>query len=401
MIPRHRPPFGSAALAGTALRSLFDSGGIEQLERQYQQRLDVRHAVWLPSARYGIARAIQFHMTSDAKIICPAFNCGAVHHAVLECRPTVRFADCAPNSFLMDCSGPASGCHTVILSEMFGHRCSPQDLAQTLVQDATLRIFDMAMAIPTPADMRRMQRSDVTVLSFGLGKSLYAGWGGMALTQCDDTAAMLLQRRDKDLASANRLDRCRWNASVVLRTAAHEPILYRQLRSRQQQQNADSPDHNSSFTINSHEWHRPPTRLHVTRSLQNLKQSDAFSERRMQLSDEYRKQLGGFLDSVQLPPNDGSALSHFCVRVPDHCREAVRQHLWSHGIDVGTLFPFPQETCRTEDFPRAAQASSEVLNLPLSTQLDRKDVIYICDVVRTAVDLTIANRIATRSSVAA
>jgi dTDP-4-amino-4,6-dideoxygalactose transaminase len=259
----------------------------------------------------------------------------------------------------------------------------------------------MAMAIPTPADMRRMQRSDVTVLSFGLGKSLYAGWGGMALTQCDDTAAMLLQRRNRDLASANRLDRCRWNANVVLRTAAHEPILYRQLRSRQQQRNVDNADRSSLFSTNSHEWHRPPTRLHVTRSLQNLTQSDAFSERRMQLSDEYGKQLGGFSDSVQLPPHDSAALSQFCVRIPRHCREAVRQQLWSHSIDVGILFPFPQGTCRTEDFPRAAQASTEVLNLPLSTQLDRKDVIYICDALRTAMDGTNANRMVTQPGVAA
>ncbi|MCP4787109.1 MAG: DegT/DnrJ/EryC1/StrS aminotransferase family protein [Fuerstiella sp.] len=401
MIPRHRPPFGSAALAGTALRGLFDSGGIEQLERQYQQRLDVRHAVWLPSARYGITRTIQFHMTSDAEIICPAFNCGAVHHAVMECQPAVRLADCSPNSLLMDCSGMASGCRTVILSEMFGHRFSPQDLAQTLVQDAKLRIFDMAMAIPAPADMRRMQRSDITVLSFGLGKSLYAGWGGMALTQCDDTAAMLLQRRNLDLASATRLDHCRWNVSLLLRTIAHEPILYRQLRSRQQQRNTHNADHNSPFTINSHEWQRPPTRLHVIRSMQNLTKSDAFSERRIQLTDEYRKQLGGFSDSVQLPANDSSALSHFCVRIPAHGREAVRQHLWSHGIDVGTLFPFPQETCHAEDFPRAAQASAEVLNLPLSTQLDRKDVIDICDALRTGMDLTMASSMLTQPSVAA
>ena len=401
MIPRHRPPFGWTALARTAVRSLFDNGGIDQLERQYEKRLDVRHAVWLPSARYGIARTIQFHMTSDAEIICAAFNCGAVHHAVLECHRNSRFADCAPDSFLMDCSGTVSGRHTVILSEMFGQRCSPQDLDQVQVRDAELRIFDMAMAIPTPADMRRMQRSDVTVLSFGLGKSLYAGWGGMALTQCDDTAAMLLQRRDLDLASASRLSRCRWNTNVVLRTVAHEPILYQQLRSLQQQRNLDKAGHDSLFTIDSHEWHRPPTRLHVTRSLQNLEQSDAFSERRMKLCDAYRKQLCGFSDSLRLPPNGSSALSHFCVRLSSHCREVVRQHLWNHGVDAGTLFPFPHETFRAEEFPQAAQASNEVLNLPLSTQLNRQDVIYICDALKAALDTKTANGIVTEPSVAA
>jgi dTDP-4-amino-4,6-dideoxygalactose transaminase len=401
MIPRHRPPFGSAALACTAVRSLFNNGGVEQLERQYRQRLGVRHAVWLPSARYGITRTIQFRIASDAEIICSAFNCGAVHHAAVECQRAVRYADCSPGSLQMDCSGTVSGGHGVILSEMFGHRFSSVDLNQSLVRDAKLRIFDMAMAIPTPADMRRMQRSDVTVLSFGLGKSLYAGWGGMALTQCGDMSAMLLRCRDQDLASARRMGRLAWNANVVLRTVAHEPVLYRQLRARQQRRMSEATDCSSLFTVNSHEWHRPSTRLHVTQALQNLEQSTAFSERRMTLSDEYRKHLRGCSDCMQLPPNDLSALSHFCIRVPGQRREAIRQHLWSHGIDAGTLFPFPQQTCCVEEFPQASQAAAEVLNLPLSTQLDRRTIRGICDALRVAMDLKVTDGIVTRRSAAA
>jgi dTDP-4-amino-4,6-dideoxygalactose transaminase len=401
MIPRHRPPFGSGALACTAIRSLFNSGGVDQLERQYTQRLGVKHAVWLPSARYGITRTISFHITSGAEVICSAFNCGAVHHAAAECRRTVRFADCFPDSLMMDCSGATSGGHAVILSEMFGHRFSSVDLNQSLIQDARLRIFDMAMAIPEAADMRRMQNSDVTVLSFGLGKSLYSGWGGMALTHCDETSAMLLRCRDEDLASSRRLGRYGWNADVVLRTVAHEPILYRQIRSYQQRRKSEGTDRHSPFTIKSHEWHRPPTPLHVTRSLQNLEQSAAFSERRQSLSDEYRKQLSACSDCIQLPPNDRSALSHFCVRVPGYGREIIQQHLWSQGIDVGTLFPFPQETCCVEEFPHAALAATEVLNLPLSTQLDRRSVIRICDALRTAIDLAATGRSVTQSGVAA
>jgi dTDP-4-amino-4,6-dideoxygalactose transaminase len=121
----------------------------------------------------------------------------------------------------------------------------------------------------------------------------------------------------------------------------------------------------------------------------------------MTLSDEYRKQLRGCSDRLQLPPNDHSALSHFCIRVPSHCREAIRQHLWSQGIDVGTLFPFPQQTCDVEEFPQAARAAAEVLNLPLSTQLSRRTVIGICDALRAAMDVAATDRIATQPGAAA
>jgi dTDP-4-amino-4,6-dideoxygalactose transaminase len=401
MIPRHRPPFGPAALACTGVRSLFNSGDVEQLERKYKQQLGVKHAVWLPSARYGITRTIQSHITSDAEVICSAFNCGAVHHAAAECQRTVRYADCSSGSLLMDCSGAGTGGHALILSEMFGHRFSPKELDHRLVRNASLRIFDMAMAIPAPADMQRMQQVDVTVLSFGLGKSLYAGWGGMALTQCDDLSAMLQRCRDQDLASGPRLEFYRWNADLVLRTVAHEPFFYRQLRSRQQRRKSESTDCSSSFTADSHEWHRPPTSLHVARSLRNLEQSVSYVEKRRILADEYRKQLCGCSDRVQLLPSDLSALSHFCVRVSGDRRAAVRQHLWNHGIDVGTLFPFPHEICRTEEFPQAARTALEILNLPLSTQLDRRAVIGICDALRAGVESSCTASIATQPGAAA
>lgn len=386
MIPRHRPPFGILALISTAIRSLFSSPAVAELERRYRQHLAVRHAVWIPSARYGITRSVQEQTATEAAVVCPVFNCGAVHHAVSACQRPVRFADCSSEDVLMDCTGPADAGHAIILSEMFGHRFSADHLRQPLVQSAALRVFDMAMAVPTAADLERMQHGDVTLLSFGLGKSLYAGWGGMALTNCNEMAAMLRRRLAHDLTSPAGLTRTKWNTELLARTVAHEPLIYGTLRARRMKRVSDRHNAMGSFSEQSAEWCRPPTRLHLTRSIDNLLQSESFIRQRTELCREYRNKLCDSGDAIRLPLQDSAALSHFCVRVSELDRDSLRRQLWNSGMDVGTLFPFPHDICRADQFPNAAQSSAEILNLPLSNQLSRREVNRICDTLKKITD---------------
>ncbi|MEQ9410555.1 MAG: DegT/DnrJ/EryC1/StrS family aminotransferase [Fuerstiella sp.] len=391
MIPRHRPPFGTVGLLQAGIRSCFRSGSVEDLERQYRQQADVRHAVWIPSARYGITRTIQHVLPTHGEVVCPVFNCGAVHHAARETGRPIRFTDNAPTSFLMDCRGQAGDDNAVILSEMFGHRFSDSDLHQPLVKKAAVRVFDMAMAIPTTVDMTRMQDDDVTVLSFGLGKIRYAGWGGMALTQSDQIADMLRRNLALDADQARLRNRLRWNLSMLLRTLAHEPAIYGPLRHRQMRRQRHASDQATSFHTNSHEWHRSTTALHVNICLRNLKTSPSCEATRCRLSDEYRRQLRAFSEFMILPPNESQPLSHFSIRVPGPARDKLKDGLWRQGIDAGTLFPFPHHECAARRFPDAARAAGEVLNLPLSNQLNRRTVIHICDVLKSAADRILHN----------
>ena len=399
MIPRHRPPFDAISLLNTALRCFAKRQGMEDIERLYQTSLNVGNAVWLPSARFGITNSIQLNVPKTGTVVCPVFNCGAVFHAASECGLPVQFADCQQNSFLLDTSAKPVSDSAVILSEMFGQRFSVAELRQPLVSEASSRVFDMAMAIPTPQDMQRMKDADVTVLSFGLGKSLYAGWGGMALTHCRETAAELRRLRAAALKHAGLLSQTKWNAQLFARTVAHHPFIYGQIRQAKQliHGNRNSAEEHA-FTPLSHEWHRPPTRYSTTKSIENWHNTESFSDRRIQLCDEYSRQLQDVSANIQLPELTQTALSHYSVRVPQHVRTTLKQHLWNHRIDVGTLFPFPQNMCHPPDFPNAANAASEVMNLPLSNQLTRKDVYHICDVIKHGVTRLESTKLTNRAA---
>lgn len=390
MIPRHRPPFGTWNAVLSGLRSLLLRQSVSDLEAQACRLLSVQHAVWLPSARYGITRAIQCLTAPDAEVFCPVFNCGAVHHAVAETDRKITFVDARPGSFLMSCEGSSPDGHAVVLSEMFGHRFADAALQQPRVDKAALRVFDLAMGIPESADMGRMQDTDVTVISFGLGKSLYAGWGGMALTNSDKAAAALRSALLKDLLRGSWPTRQKWNANLLLRTLAHEQGLYRLVRSRQNRRAEMLPGTSAAFSGDSHEWRRPVSAFHLQRVAENLRLAEKWAAVRREQAREYHQRLAGVHPHL-CPPDDSdsdAAVSHFSVRVPAGIRSSIQARLWNANIDVGTLFPFPGELCDPTEFPNAADAAAEVLNLPVSNLLTTATIAKICAVLTAAVSET-------------
>jgi len=414
MIPRHRPPFGISTLLRTVLPGSGPSD-LEQLEQDYSEALCVPHAIWIPSARYGICHALRFGTKPLDRVFCPAFTCGVVHQAISLSGRDMTLVDCSDDQLLMDLrflqqnmtpllepcqaldglNGAVREGSAVVLSEVFGHRWKQPELPRGL-PGASLRIFDMAMCIPTAGDLERLADRDVAVVSFGLGKSLYSGWGGMAFTKDDGMAASLREQRHHDLHGHKQLSEFRRNTLIWLRTLAHSRWLYRLSRRAAERRAAEhSANTQPSVTSEpesqeclSRDWWHTPTSLQMQLAHRNLRRSAAMAAERIDSGNVYRSELGrlcggsrlGRGGCLRLPPENSHALSHFCLRVNPRLRDQLRQHLWQAGIDTAILFPFPDAGCR-EQLPNASGLTNEILGLPLSNGLGRHHIRRICALV--------------------
>ena len=397
MIPRHRPPFGIARLLRELLR--LRPTRLEELEAGYADLLKCRFAVWLPSARSGICRAIEFGLSDDATVFCPAFTCHVVHDAVKRSRRRIQHVDSCSDGLLMDDAVLSRPCHSsqhgIVLSEVFGHRYSSD--GQELVESARLRIFDMAMAIPHAKDIRRLQEDDVALLSFGLGKSLYAGWGGMALTNSRSMAEWLKECRDRDADEPSFRSACRNNVAIFARTIAHTALLYRHARKVAERSKVPVQkvtDH-ATPTVSDNtdaalprEWTQRPTSLHLNLVRHNLEQSAFYQERRQKLAECYRTRFQSSIRTdrlnLKLAPESTEALSHYCIQIAGTHRESLRQWLWNHGVDSATLFDLRSRDGACNEViccPNARRLSEEVVGLPLSVDLRIPDVERIAELV--------------------
>src|SRR5208283_2713588 len=162
-------------------------------------------------------------------VVGPAFTCGAVHEAMVRSGSQVRLLDVGNDDFLMDApalSASQTGPHAVVLSEVYGHAYDLAQLAGNAASPPAARVVDMAMSVPHPVLLQRLQLRDFAVVSFGSGKSMYAGWGAMGFA-CDAALADEVGRiRDSVLAPAGPGLWLRRAVEISLHTAAKHPALY-------------------------------------------------------------------------------------------------------------------------------------------------------------------------------
>ncbi|HXP59910.1 MAG TPA: DegT/DnrJ/EryC1/StrS family aminotransferase [Dongiaceae bacterium] len=411
MIPLHRPGFGLGTVLGSCL-SNTRGRSLRRLEEAYTEASGGAWAVWLPSARAGIGWALRAALEEPASVIGPAFSCTVVHEAMVRSGGELRLLEPATGSFLMApqaISELETGRHALVLCEVYGHTYDLAELERRAASTPAVRIVDMAMAVPCPALFQRLRSYDFGVISFGNGKSMYAGWGGIGFARERALAEAVRRQRDLALAQGHFPLLLRRALRIGLRTAAHYPWVYglswrlwyrgRPLLGRARRwwgrnrspeppppgppAAAQIPQAWSDDRTCAPEWHLPSTHLDRGLALWNLRQAHCFHTARLALARRYHENLEG-VEGVTRPEPSSSALSHYTVRLDAARRNRIKQRLWQDGVYTISLWTFPPHLDR-ERFPNTFRLSSEVINLPLSPWMSPDHVDQVCERLRRAV----------------
>ena len=123
-----------------------------------------------------------------------------------------------------------------------------------------------------------------------------------------------------------------------------------------------------------------------------LNHLDAFITARKQAADYYHSALSGmeWIVVPQASPNSTHTYHQFTVTVQNGRRDALGQHLASHNIPTMIYYPVPAHlqpayaslNYREGDFPVAERLCSEVLSLPMHTELTEEQLEYICQTIK-------------------
>jgi dTDP-4-amino-4,6-dideoxygalactose transaminase len=286
--------------------------------------------------------------------------------------------------FLMDLEALADrlyGKYALILSELYGHTYDLAALNRLAKERPALRIIDMAMTVPTEPLLGRMERNDFAVVSFGMGKCLYAGWGGVAFTRDGALANEVRRLRDLSLVPGNVKLSFERIAQISFRTAVHNLGLYglgKKLHGNPSESEDIYPRHERRSTeALPVYWKAPSTYLDRRLILHNLRLSHRNADLRCAQASRYREHLQN-VNGVTLPEHSQYPLSFFTVRVRAENRSLFQNALSRRGISVGTLFGVGSYLS-SELFPNAHCIAREVLNLPINTALKDNDIDRICE----------------------
>jgi len=402
MIPRHNLPFGVGKIL-SSLVSTTPAISSTDLEKTFADTLGVPTVVLLPSVRAGIHMAIQAKNEPNATVVGPAYTCDAVHDALTLSGACTRLVDLAPDSFLMPPEGIADatepGC-ALVLSEVYGIPYEQEMLQDGYRKGPRVRILDMAMSMPTPERMQRLEARDVALFSFAWGKPMYAGWGGIACFQDSELAGRVREIRDRWSTPGSLRLRLRRSCSLLLRVAMNERHLYGVSHERHfyrlykaasslwSHQGRTSPTSAPVLPFATHrgkkalplEWTLPTTDLNRRLALHNLRTSGQNAELRRRQAEIYSKYLVAS-GIVRGPQSNALPQSHFPIRLPSSVRDKMCDYLRGCGIDTSTLFPFPIGLSR-DCYPKAAEAADEVVTLPLGPTVGLHEVQMVSRCVK-------------------
>jgi len=375
MIPRLKPAINAAELLAALRPDGLDE--IRLFEEDFAQLMGQKHAVAFPYGRTGLIYLLTALGLKGKEIICPAYTCVVVPHAIVYSGSTPVFIDCAPDGFNMDLdlAGKSITGNTgaIVATSIFGYPVDLDRIKAIQEKHPQIKIIqDCAHSFAAEWKGRPVQKQgEAAIFGLNISKLLTSIFGGMVTTDSDKLYHDLKQLRDRHLTVSD------WKKTLrrLLYFLSLYPTFWEPLYG----------------LVNRLE--RSGILNHFTQYYDDAK-IDMPDDYRLQMSSleakigrcnihKYRKILAARrvaakiyftglpnLPEFQLPPEiDGATYSHFVVQVPD--RKQWMEYGLKKGIQLGQLIEYnipEMESYGSHprgSYPLSAKYSRSTINLPV------------------------------------
>ena len=380
MIPRIRPELGWAEVAAALHWPSGDD--VVRYEQAFAKSMGQRHAIAFPYGRTALTIALGALLGSGREVICPAYTCVVVAHAIVSSGNIPVFIDSGADDFNMDLAAAEAAITTrtgaIIATSLFGH---PVDLdrceALRLANPGVVMIQDCAHSFDASWRGRAVQQAgDLAMFGLNISKLLTSIFGGMLTTDDDGLAAILRRARDHELRAATvgkGLRRAAYLAAILPAFLPWPYALVTRLKDWGlldrfvRYYRPDVIDMPADYLEAMH-----PIEARV--GMAQLRRHRAILTARRSRAAKWHVRLASEAGLLRLPPlEEGATWSHFTCVVDD--REAWITRWRARGIELGTLIEYsipelPVYGGQSPDrFPRAARYARHTVNFPLTSDL--------------------------------
>jgi dTDP-4-amino-4,6-dideoxygalactose transaminase len=357
----------------------FGREAVARFEQTFAQIVGQRHAVAFPYGRTGIVAALQVIGLRDREVVCPAYTCVVVPHAIVGSRNRPVFVDSRDEDFNADLDQleavltPASG--AFVATSLFGYPVDLDRLTSLRRQHPDLRVIqDCAHSFAAEWRGKRVNRAgDCAVFGLNISKLMTSVFGGMVTTDNDEIARGLRDWRAQNIAPpAAWKSMMRFLYLLAVYPSFH-PLGYAMVNYLERAGFLDrfTKYYDAGKIELPADYLVGMTEVEARVGLVQCGRYADIIQHRRTIAAAYDRALAGSED-VRLPPIlPGATYSHYVVRVPD--RPAVLGAALQRGVQLGQLIeycipdmPAYRSYARSgDDFSRARRMASETVNLPL------------------------------------
>ncbi|MFC1525506.1 DegT/DnrJ/EryC1/StrS family aminotransferase [Candidatus Latescibacterota bacterium] len=359
-------------------------GNIPRYEAAFSSKFGCSEGVMFSHGRSGIYALLKVWGLKDTEVICPAYTCVVVPHAIVLSGNIPVFVDCEDGGFNADLDGIAQAVtektRVIIPTHLFGYAMDVHAV-EAIARDAEEKyghrvyvIQDCAHSYGARWQGELVSRfGDAAVFGSNISKIINSIFGGMVITNSDALAGELRGwRRDslRDAGLAKSIKRLVYFAAVniaflrpvygVVNTLERRGLLNRVTRYYDEDR-IDFPD----------DWDQLPSEVEARVGLAQLAKYDAIIETRRRTAQRVHEEMRDRRDVWMVPYDEEATYSHIVARVED--RDAWVEAYRRRGIQLGILIEYSIPMLRayrkyqTTTPKRANEYATSLVNFPAFT----------------------------------
>jgi len=397
LIPRFKPDLG-----WPEFRALFrcNRSAVEHFEKDFAAEMGQKHAISFPYGRMGLLMLLEALGLKDKAVICPAYTCVVVAHAIVLSGNRPVFVDSQVSDCNMDLElaeraiGPETG--AIIATSIFGH---PVDLDR--LDDLSKRnpdviiIQDCAHSFAAEWQGRPVQQAGrAAVFGLNISKIATSVFGGMVTTDDDALAATLRQLRDERQLRAPCSKGIRRTLYLAAAIGAFSPPVYGLVRWLERSGLLDrfSRYYDEALIDMPADALVAMTSVEAQVGIAQLVKYRAMIGARRRWAAYYRDNLANVPGLIFPQAGPGATWSHIAI-FTSH-RDALLAYAQERGVQLGTIIDYsiPEMSAYRDQpnpgtsWPVAASFARTAINLPISGSFCEQRARKVVDILRTALE---------------
>lgn len=378
MISRLKPDLSWKEI-GTLFKLNFSNDTLN-FEQTFAQLMGQRNAVFFPYGRTALYFLLEAMSIRGKEIICPAYTCVVVPHAIVATGNEPVFVDSHPQSFNLDWNqveeATSEKTAAVIPTSVFGYPINLDSLKSYRQRHPEIIILqDCAHSYAASWKDSPVQREGhAAFFGSNVSKIITSIFGGMVSTDDDNLASRLRENRKARISTPSVLRDLMLRLYLLAVWVSFQESIYGMTNTIERfglldrfvryydEEKIDMP---SDFLLGT-----TPTQARVGHI--QCQRYNEIIENRRKIAVYYNENLLNVGD-LSLPPLDsGATFSHYVPQTRH--REAIMSHALNEGVQIGKLIEYcipempayrDRKGCRFR-YPVASRLAKETINLPIS-----------------------------------
>ena len=378
MIPRLKPDLSLTEIV--SLFSINRKTDIPEYEAAFSYLMNQSHAVFFPYGRTALIFLLEALGINNKEVICPAYTCVVVPHAIVRSNNEPVFVDSCEVDFNMNWeqveAATTERTAAVVATSIFGYPVNLDAIKKYSARHPDVIILqDCAHSYAASWKGKSVQsHGKAAFYGSNISKIMTSIFGGMVTTDDERLYRKLIELRSEKVSQPSlMLDFARrlylfsvwvgFNEKIYALTNSLERsgLLDRLVRYYDESK-IDFPE---DYLIG-------PTRTQARIGKIQCAKYKKIVDDRILVAKFYNENLK-FTGDLKLPPIiDGATYSHYVPRTSQ--RPALLKHALKNGVQLGQLIEYcvPEMTAYKNrsgvrfDYPVSSKLARETINLPIS-----------------------------------